>query len=247
MTGVFGEVAEVYDRVRPGYPAEIASLILAYHGAAPAHVVEIGAGTGKGTEVLLRLGAPITCVEPDARMAALLAAKFPHLGVYVGAFEQWTPPPGGVPVIGCALAWHWLDPLTRNRRAHAALAPGGTLAVFGHTYGYADTAHGNAIGAALRSVAPSVTERPEDWAREDIAGSGLFVDVTTEVLRRPVELAKEQYLELLQTFGPYRTTAPELRARGLAAVGSVLDAIGGAVVLDLRTTLVLARRPAFHR
>ena len=243
MTRVFGEVADVYDRVRPGYPAEIASSILAYHGAEPAQVVEIGAGTGKGTEVLLRLGAPMTCVEPDPRMAAVLTAKFPQLEVHVGAFERWTPPPGGVPVIGCALAWHWLDPLTRNHRAHAALAPGGTLAVFGHTYGYADPAHADAIGAALRSVDPSVTERAETWARDDIAGSGLFADVTTEVLRRQAELAKQQYLELLQTFGPYRTKPPELRARGLAAVGSVLDAIGGTVVLDLRTTLVLARRP----
>ncbi len=243
MARVFGEVADVYDRVRPGYPAEIASSILAYHGAEPAHVVEVGAGTGKGTEVLVRLGAPMTCVEPDPGMAAVLTAKFPQLDVHVGAFERWTPPPGGVPVICCALAWHWLDPATRNHRAHAALAPGGTLAVFGHTYGYADPAHADAIGAALRSVDPSVTERAETWARDDIAGSGLFVDVTTEVLRRPVELTKRQYLELLQTFGPYRTKPPEVRARGLAAVGSVLDAIGGAVVLDLRTTLVLARRP----
>ncbi len=243
MTGVFGEVADVYDRARPGYPAEIASSIVAYHGAEPAHVVEVGAGTGKGTEVLLRLGAPMTCLEPDPRMAAVLTARFPQLDVHVGDFERWTPPPGGVPVIGCALAWHWLDPLSRNHRAYAALVPGGTLAVFGHTYGFADPAHAAAIGAALKSVDPSVTERAETWARDDIAGSGLFVDVASVLLRRPVELAKAQYLELLQTFGPYRTKPPALRARALAAVGSVLDAIGGAVVLDLRTTLVLARRP----
>ncbi|WP_269459103.1 hypothetical protein [Micromonospora viridifaciens] len=37
---------------------------------------------------------------------------------------------------------------------------------------------------------------------------------------------------------------PELRERVLAAVGAAVDGFGGTVVLDLRTTLVLARRPA---
>ncbi|MEU5941416.1 hypothetical protein ABZ807_20040 [Micromonospora sp. NPDC047548] len=35
----------------------------------------------------------------------------------------------------------------------------------------------------------------------------------------------------------------ELRERVLAAVGAAVDGFGGTVTLDLRTTLVLARRP----
>jgi hypothetical protein len=50
MTEVFGAVADVYDRVRPGYPAEIAAAIVAHHGRVPTRIVEIGAGTGKATE-----------------------------------------------------------------------------------------------------------------------------------------------------------------------------------------------------
>ena len=70
---VFGEVAESYDDVRPGYPVEILDLITAYAGPAPRTVVEPGAGTGKGTALLRNLGVPLTCVEPDPAMAALLA------------------------------------------------------------------------------------------------------------------------------------------------------------------------------
>jgi hypothetical protein len=43
---VFGEVADAYDDIRPGYPAEILDLITAYAGRAPRTVVESGAGTG---------------------------------------------------------------------------------------------------------------------------------------------------------------------------------------------------------
>jgi hypothetical protein len=186
VTSVFGEIADVYDEVRPGYPAEIAAIILAYHGGVPAYVVELGAGTGKGTEVLMRLGAPLTCIEPDPRMATVLTAKFPRTRVYVGTFEEWTAPAGGVPMIACALAWQWLDETTRNQRAHASLASGGTLAVFGHRYGYADPAHALAIEAAFRSVDPGWQEQAEGWFHDDIAGSGLFSNVQAEVVRRQV-------------------------------------------------------------
>jgi SAM-dependent methyltransferase len=243
VSTVFGEVAGTYDQVRPGYPDEVAEAVLAYHGGVPAHVVELGAGTGKGTEVLLRVGAPMTCIEPDPRMTELLAANFPQVSVHLGTFEDWTPPIGAVPLIACAMAWHWLDPATRNQRAHAALAPGGTLAVFGHRYGYADPRVARAIDAAICGVDPSVRERDPGWFHDDIVGSGLFTDVRTEVVRRPLTLARQQYLLLVQTFGPFRRRSPQLRVSALEAIGAVLDELGGTVVLDLHTTLVLARRP----
>ncbi|MFJ1539436.1 class I SAM-dependent methyltransferase [Micromonospora chalcea] len=121
---VFGTVADLYERVRPGYPPEIAASILAYHGGTPASVVEVGAGTGKGTDVLVRIGAPLTCVEPDARMAARLTERFPDARVEVTTFERWASSAGGVDVLACAMAWHWLDAATRN--ALAPDAEGGT-------------------------------------------------------------------------------------------------------------------------
>src|SRR5690348_10321039 len=121
MTRVFGEVAALYDDVRLGYPDELLETLVAYHGGVPSSVVDLGAGTGKATELLLRLGAPVTAVEPDPRMAQVLAAKLPDVQVVTATFEDWTPPPGGAGLIGCATAWHWMDPQTRYRRAHAAL------------------------------------------------------------------------------------------------------------------------------
>src|SRR4051794_27100887 len=106
MTLVFGEVADLYDDVRPGYPAELSRAVA--ERAPAGDVVDIGAGTGKGTEVLLGLGAKVTAIEPDARMAAVLRARFPSVDVQVTTFEEWAAPPGGVAVLGCALAWHWM-------------------------------------------------------------------------------------------------------------------------------------------
>jgi trans-aconitate methyltransferase len=238
---VFGPVADLYESVRPGYPPEIADVILAHHGDTPTSVVEVGAGTGKGTEVLARIGAPLTCIEPDPRMAASLAQRFPNASVHATTFERWSPPVGGVGVLACAMAWHWLDPATRNTRARAALAPGGTLAVFGHRYGYADAAQEAAIQSALHAIDPTAQERPMDWFYQDIVDRGQFDDVRREVFRRDVRMNKEQYLGLVRTFGPYLSRPPAQQQRAVTSLGRVVDDFGGSVVLDLRTTLVLGR------
>ncbi|MBM7085890.1 class I SAM-dependent methyltransferase [Micromonospora sp. WMMD734] len=252
MVELFGAVADDYDEIRPGYPAALAPTILAYHGEPPSRLVEVGAGTGLATALLRDLVAPdapahparVTCVEPDPRMAAVLSARFPDVEVVLARFEQWSPPPAGVPLLACALAWHWLDPGTRNRRAHDALTPGGTLAVFAHRYDYVDPAQSAAIRAAFESVDPVPHhDRPEDWFHADITDSGLFTDVRSVALRRAVPLTTAQYQRLVGTFSPQLRRPPRLRERVVEAIGGAVDGFGGTVTLDLRTTLVLARRP----
>jgi SAM-dependent methyltransferase len=240
---VFGSLADLYDTARPDYPPALTDAILAYCGGVPASVAEIGAGTGKGTAVLAALGAPLTCVEPDPRMAALLRTRYPQAAVHVGEFERWSPPPGGVGVLACAMAWHWLDPATRNPYARRALAPGGTLALFGHRYGYADAGQAAAIRAALDTLDATAEERPGDWMYHDVLAGGEFTDVRLERFQRPLPLTRQDYLALVRTFGPFLTRPPELQRRGLDALGRLVDSFGGTVVLDLRTTLTLGRAP----
>lgn len=238
----FGEVAELYDDVRPGYAPGFAEAIAAYHGRAPETVLDIGAGTGKGTEVLLRLGGALTCVEPDERMAGRLRSRFPGVTVLVAPFEAAGAPPADV--AGCAMAWHWLDPRRRARLAFAALRPGGTLAIFGHRYAYADPADARAIDAAFRAVdGTSAPPRPETYAYDDVRGSGLFADVRLEWGGRHLAMDPGQYLRLVRTFGPFRNRSEEDQRRLLGALGATLDRLGG-TVLDLRSSLVLARRRA---
>jgi SAM-dependent methyltransferase len=79
---VFGEVAETYEAVRPGYPGEVFDRVLAGGRRA---VVEVGAGTGKATGELLARGARVDAVEPSAEMAQVLRAKFAGLALRVVA------------------------------------------------------------------------------------------------------------------------------------------------------------------
>ncbi|MFC7275600.1 class I SAM-dependent methyltransferase [Paractinoplanes rhizophilus] len=240
MTGIFGEVASMYDDVRPGYPDDVREKILDRLGRPPAEVVEIGAGTGKATGLLLGLGAPLTAIEPDPRMAAVLRANFPGAGVAETTFENWTAPPGGVGLIACATAWHWMDPQTRHQRARDALRPDGVLAIFHHRYNYADPAQSAAIDELLMRIDPSVPDKDERWVFDDAVASGVWSDVAEHRFHdRPV-FGKPRYLALMQTFSPFRRHAPEIRQEILDGLSAILDDFGGSVTFDLRTTLVLA-------
>src|SRR5258705_12927398 len=94
------------------------------------------------------------------------------------------------------MAWHWLDPVTRNARAREALAPDGILALFGHRYGYADARQATAIRSALSSLDPTLMERPADWMYQDVIASGVFADVRIEQFRRDLSLTRDRYLTL---------------------------------------------------
>ncbi|GIH04099.1 methyltransferase type 11 [Rhizocola hellebori] len=243
MTTLFGQVAQSYDDVRPGYPGDITAAIAAYAPDADG-LAELGPGTGKGTEVLAGLRVPMTCIEPDPLMAALLQAKFPQATITISTFEQWTPPPGGTALLCCAMAWHWLDPQTRNRRAFDTLRPGGALAVFGHKYAFADPAHEQAVDDAFASCGVAKQDKAQQWFHDDIVASGLWSDVRCTVFTRDWDCTTERYLQLHQTFSPFLRRSPAEQDKILAALRHAVDGLGGLIRLRLPTTLVLARRPA---
>ena len=247
MTEVFGEVADLYDDVRPGYPDEVGEAIAAYAGGnggttGVGTAVEIGAGTGKATRIFARLAENLTAVEPDARMAEVLKAKFPRVAVETARFEDWTPPAGGVDLVGCAMAWHWTDPQTRNRRAFEALRPGGTLAIIGRRYGHGDPEQAARIDEFLSGVNPGSGDHDEGWVVGDLQRSRLWTDLREWNRHDLVPYSKQRFLALHRTFSPYRRSSPEKKERIMAGLGELLDDFGGEVVQDLYTFVVLAKR-----
>jgi len=239
---VFGEAAEVYADVRPGYPPTIPATIASYAGPISS-LVEIGAGTGSATAVLRGLARHVLCLEPDARMAAQVAGTFPDVDVVVTDFESWSPPPAGVPLIAGALVWHWLDPATRGARVHAALTPGGVLAVIGRRYGFGDAEQQRRVSDVLNRAWPTPDATADGWIAKDVRASGLFTDIDLTRHDTTVTLTSADYVRLVSTYSPFLRLSLAARADVLGEVRDVVDATGGSVVMRLATTLTLARRP----
>lgn len=250
---VYGEVADGYDEVRPGYPDALAAAVLTYAGALPGRAVEVGAGTGKATELFARRGVPVHRLEPDRRMAGVLGERmvtYPGVVVEIRRFEDWRPPGGGVDLLYSAQAWHWVDPESRWPRARAALAPGGVVAIFGHSYDLVDPAIEAAVWElqAQLQTASSTMARPGPvdpescWFTVELAGSGLFTDLRTEVFHPIVAYPTAGYLALVRTFSAYRTLPPARRRQMDDALTRIVDEHGGTVAIDLTTILALGRR-----
>src|SRR3984885_11467919 len=73
----FGLVAEAYERFRPGYPAELFDVVMAYAGGPVRTALEGGAGTGKATRLFADRGVIATATEPAVEMLAELRKQGP--------------------------------------------------------------------------------------------------------------------------------------------------------------------------
>jgi SAM-dependent methyltransferase len=122
----FGVQAELYDRVRPGYPPGALDAVLS---AGARRVADIGAGTGKLSQALAARGLSVIAVEPDDAMRSVLATQIPVADVRAGAAEALPLTDGEVDAVAFAQSLHWVDAQTAASEAARVLAPGGLLAM----------------------------------------------------------------------------------------------------------------------
>lgn len=120
----FGEMAEQYDRWRPSYPPAAVDWLAP---PAPAIVVEIGAGTGRLTSLLVAHGLEVDAVEPDPRMRAVLGRNNPTARCHASDSTALPVVDASVDAVLVADAWHWFDPVATMAEVRRVLKPGGWL------------------------------------------------------------------------------------------------------------------------
>ena len=150
----FGAAASAYAEHRPGYAEaavrwalEPVSLLspgddppgTPRHGGLPAprtprppwpprRVVDLGAGTGKLTETLVRLGVEVTAVEPDPGMLGELRRELPSVRSVAGSAEDIPLPDDSVDAVLAGQSMHWFDLGRAMPEMARVLVPGGVLA-----------------------------------------------------------------------------------------------------------------------
>jgi SAM-dependent methyltransferase len=122
----FAGVAEAYDRARPSYPADAATWLV---GTQRSTVVELGAGTGKLTELLVAAGHDVLATDPLPEMLERLRERVPGARVAVAGAEGIPVASRSVDVVVCAQAFHWFDHAVALPEIARVLRPGGVLAL----------------------------------------------------------------------------------------------------------------------
>jgi SAM-dependent methyltransferase len=251
----FDRVAELYERIRPGYPPALFDDLADIAGLRPAaQVLEIGCGTGQASVAIAEHGWHLLAVDLGARLAELAAkrlAPFDSARVVVADFDRWTPPRADFDVVFSATAFHWLDPATRFARTADLLAPDGVLAtvathhIAGGTEPFFDDAQ-----ACYRRFDPNTT--PADAVRQradeipfdtDRGRSGEYHKPVFRRYEWTADYRTADYLDLLRT---YSTTLAMPRPAGeglVRCIGQLIDGrYGGRITKRYLTELRVARK-----
>lgn len=122
----FGSVASLYDQYRPPPPSQAADILGDLRGL---DVLEVGAGTGIWTRLLVDLGASVTTVEPDDDMRAVLEQRSPSVTSLAGSAEQLAFADSSFDAALVSSAWHWFEQPDATNELARVLRDGAKLFV----------------------------------------------------------------------------------------------------------------------
>jgi len=177
----FGAYATTYDAVRPDWlPGTVTWMLGSPAAPTVCRVLDLGAGTGKGTRAMAALGHEVIAVEPSDGMREALVTSLGLLPedvarricVLAGDAEEIPVETSSMDAVTAFQSWHWFDADAAAAECARVLRPGGWLSMGWH-------------------------DRSEDvaWAGE-----------LSDIVARPLNQAEDQQAPLVgPEFGPFES------------------------------------------
>ena len=130
----FGRAARDYERGRPGWPEPLLDEVAAELGlGADSSVLDLAAGTGKLTRLLVPRFGRVVAVEPDEAMLDVLAEAVPGAEALGGSADAIPLPDGAVEAVFVAEAFHWFASDEVVAEIERVLRPRGGLVLLWNT------------------------------------------------------------------------------------------------------------------
>jgi ubiquinone/menaquinone biosynthesis C-methylase UbiE len=124
-----------YERYRPGYAPEAVEWLMRRAGLAPgSRVVDVAAGTGKLTRLLVGVGLDVVAIEPSAKMRTKLAEATAGAEVLDGTAEALPLPDTSADCVTVGQAFHHFHAREALEEIGRVLRPDGVLALFWNVY-----------------------------------------------------------------------------------------------------------------
>ena len=130
----FGRAANDYEHGRPGWPEPLVDEVIGELGLGPdSSVLDLAAGTGKLTRLLVPRFRRVVAVEPDEAMLAVLAELVPEAEPLAGSAEAIPLPDDAVDAVFVAEGFHWFASNETVVEIARVLRPGGGLVLMWNT------------------------------------------------------------------------------------------------------------------
>jgi ubiquinone/menaquinone biosynthesis C-methylase UbiE len=233
---------EDYERLRPTYAPESLEWLCERTGiGAGSSVVELAAGTGKLTRLLVERGMSVTAVEPSGGMRGILRRTAPDAVAVDGSAERIPAGDGSCDTVVAAQAFHHFEGEGALAEIHRVLAPHGWLALFWNIYRPDDPLK-RAIDEIIdRFVGPGASAAFGGW-RDVLARDRRFRAAGTASFPHPHELPAASLARLLATSSDVASLRPTDRERLLADAEALASGLPDAVSIQADTRVDLYRR-----
>ena len=223
----FENVAEIYERSRPGYPGEalewLAKVLDLHEGRT---VLDLGAGTGKLTRQLRETGAKVIAVEPGDAMRAQLERAVPGVEALRGSAEEIPLEDGSVDAIAVGQAFHWFRHDEALPEMHRVLKRGGGVALLWNARD-ADEPVQQEVNDILEDVLKDRPPTPDSSLT--LVRSRLFSRVEERLFRFKQELDADGLAERVGSVSFVAAMPPERRKEIERQLRAVVEAAGGRV------------------
>lgn len=238
----FSSAADVYERARPSYPAEAVAWFAERASIGPGRtVLDLGAGTGKLTRLLVPLGARVIAVEPLAEMRAKLEEVLPGVVALEGTAEDLPLGDDSVDVVTCAQAFHWFKPERALPELHRVLTPGGALVLVWNTRDLDNELQG-AIEALIAPFRHAVSSQVDaDW-QPPLEASSLFGPIERRTFAFEQQVTREDVVDRVASTSFVAVLPPDDRAALLERVRRLVARRGERLEFPYRTDVYVVPR-----
>lgn len=211
----FGSIAEQYARFRPSPPAEAVDWVL----GRPRHsVLDLAAGTGALTAMLVRRTPRVVAAEPDAEMRAVLHKSLPGVPLVAATAEALPFVPACFDAVVVSSAWHWMDAEIASIEVSRVLEPDGVLGLLWNgadrSQDWVEALVGPGLPPALQ-----VSRRSAHRHVLELPNAAPFHDLENRTVRWSMRFTVEELVGLMGTYSRVFTLPEESRDRMLANRG----------------------------
>jgi SAM-dependent methyltransferase len=234
----FELAADAYERGRPDYPAAAIELLVERLGLRPGRtVLDLAAGTGKLTRLLVPTGAEMIAVEPIAEMRAKIAGA----RVLEGTAEAIPLGDASVDAVTVAQAFHWFRADEALREIHRVLRPESGLALIWNVRDERDPLHAMA-SELLEPLERDVPRRHrQDW-RAVLDASALFTPVETATFDHEQLVDEDGYVERFTSISFVAAAPADVRTEIESKLRALVRDAGTPIRLPYVTELYVAYR-----
>lgn len=254
----FDTVASEYEKMRPGYVADLYHAIFDYIPIDKnSKVLEIGSGGGQATVPMLMTGCKLTAVECGERFSKLLKEKFkdyPTFSIITDKFENTELEDNTFDLVFSASAFHWIEEKLGYEKVYNVLKSGGAFARFAnHPYrdkgnpelsAEIDELYDEYYNKFHNKKRVALAEYSEEQAKDRalIAEKYGFADIQYALFHRERVFSAKEYTQLLGTYSDHIAIEETIRSHFFSQIEGAINKHGGTITIYDTIDLQLARK-----